>query len=348
MGNSLKNRRRQAQIREYAEPRGLYEQCAWDRRFIRREILTGKLAPCFPGVEGGSSHDSVTLTEKDKSGFGDLEECPICLLFYPGGLNRMLCCKQSMCTECYLQVKLPPQNITPTTRSRCPFCKSDKFDHAYTGPLSAEQKKALEIEQQKVLELQIKMRSEERKTDLERQQQRAKAALDGTLTDDGKKTSDDKKEQPLRAQSFSLSSTPDVESEPADIDPDVGLANEDAGLGVGNLGGGEYDMTDIEQLMLEEALRRSLLDSKAANEVQTGNGAQGGTVPIHFTESTDIKHVPVAESAVHEVPSSSALDDEDEAPEEEGEDLTQAILLSLELLSSSGAASSSSSVASLP
>jgi len=347
MGNTIKNRRRQAQIREYAEPRGLYTQCTWDRRYIRKEILSGKLAPCFPGQEAGATPDSIIVSEREhtKSGFGDLEECPICLLFYPGGLNRMLCCKQSMCTECYLQVKQPPQPIL--TMSRCPFCKSDKFDHVYTGPLSAEQKRAQEVEQQKVLELQIRMQSEQRKADLERQQRPQQQR--------------DEKEQPLRtlSTSLSLSSSP---TSPEDDNNETNESEQDGheghGLGSsggvegGGGGGGDYDMNELEQLMFEEALRLSLLESKGLG----GGGGGGGGVDsnpasqqAHPSDSwpVDEKVHFASEGVDHGAPAASSEEDDD-APEEEGEeDLNNAILLSLEL-SGSSSASSSSIAASLP
>jgi hypothetical protein len=62
-----------------------------------------------------------------------LDECPICMLNFPGGLNRSSCCKQPICTECYLQV-------APRMSSRgvsCPFCKKDNYTVGYFGPPSA-------------------------------------------------------------------------------------------------------------------------------------------------------------------------------------------------------------------
>jgi len=334
MGNALKNRRRQAQIREYAEPRGLYPQCAWDRRLVRREVLAGKLAPCFPGQEGGGNPDTIGLQERerDQTEFGDLEECPICLLFYPGGLNRMICCKQSMCTECYLQVKLPPQTST-TLNPRCPFCKSDKFDHLYTGPLTADQKRAQEIEQQKVLELQIKMQSDQRKLDVERQQQRKlEKATPGQDGKEGKSQA--------RSTSTSLSSTPEAETGPSssdELESDLQTGSDMSSPATGQhpqIGNNGEDMTELEQLMLEEALRQSLLESKAGNN---------HPLPQESLPVEEKMHVPVMD---HDH-SAHIPQDEDEDVVEDGDDLNHAILLSLSL-SSSSSASSSSTVSSLP
>lgn len=61
-----------------------------------------------------------------------------CCLFqyYPGGLNRTLCCRQSICTECFLQVQLP--NLAKP----CPFCELARFTVVFEGPLSEHQQAA--------------------------------------------------------------------------------------------------------------------------------------------------------------------------------------------------------------
>jgi len=264
----------------------------------------------------------------------------------------MTCCKQSMCTECYLQVKQPPVNLL-TPRSRCPFCKSDKFDHVYTGPLSTEQKKAQDIEQQKVLELQIKMQSEERKKDLERQQQRAKAAPDGT--DDTKKSEDKKVQTATRAHStsFSLSSSVPETEQPETVDPDLTGMGTGPGMGEvggeiamsGGGGGAEYDMTDIEQMMIEEALRRSLMDSKGIEGGPgVGGGGSGGESVVSSNRNVQNQENSL-DAKLHMAPPDG--DESDEDIPEEGEDLNQAILLSLELQSASASASSSSIASSM-
>eukprot|EP00002_Diphylleia_rotans_P003464 TRINITY_DN1236_c0_g1_i4.p1 TRINITY_DN1236_c0_g1~~TRINITY_DN1236_c0_g1_i4.p1 ORF type:complete len:584 (-),score=136.92 TRINITY_DN1236_c0_g1_i4:321-2072(-) len=145
MGNSF---RREEIDPRYLEPSGLYEGSQWDEKVVKRMILDRKLAPRYPGS------DSLQP---------DLEECPICLLYYPGGLNRSKCCKKPICTECFLQVKNPN-----SARAQCPFCMRLGYTVSFTGPLSAEEKRAVELEDQKVLELQISMRQDEIKRDQER------------------------------------------------------------------------------------------------------------------------------------------------------------------------------------
>jgi hypothetical protein len=69
---------------KYLTPTGLYPSCSWDLKTIRKLIMEKKLAPFYPGRE-----------EKDAP---DLDECPICFMFYGGGLNRTNCCHKDVCT----------------------------------------------------------------------------------------------------------------------------------------------------------------------------------------------------------------------------------------------------------
>jgi len=339
MGNSLKNRRR---IKEYAEPRGLYPECSWDRRYIRKEILSGKLAPCFPGEEGNPDN-GINDRVKEKIACGDLEECPICLLYYPGGLNRMTCCKQSMCTECYLQVKNPP-HITPSDPSRCPFCKSEKFNHIYSGPLTNEQKKALQIEQQKVAEL-------ERKREEERQATSAKEDIKANNVTENKKTIIN-----TRASSFSNSSS--ILSASSDNDNTSSNnnihthANETERITIQNNNNNinqmnESDLTDLEQAMLEEALRISLLESKMNNNNSENNNNNNNNSENNEVLGQEIEDQEDGLDAKFNVPSSELpvplMDDDDG---EEGDEINQAILLSLKLQDHASSSSSSSTFSS--
>eukprot|EP01052_Picozoa_sp_SAG31_P072477 SAG31_NODE_31454_length_368_cov_0.657993_1_plen_71_part_01 len=54
-------------------PWGLYPDANWDQKRVRKMILERKIAPFFPPSEEQRS--------------GDDEECPICMMFYRGGLN---------------------------------------------------------------------------------------------------------------------------------------------------------------------------------------------------------------------------------------------------------------------
>ncbi|ONK79237.1 uncharacterized protein A4U43_C01F4320 [Asparagus officinalis] len=151
MGNKI-GRRRQVVDEKYTRPQGLYQHRDIDHRKLRKLILDSKLAPCYPG--------------DDDCGF-DLEECPICFLYYPS-LNRSRCCMKGICTECFLQMK-PPHSTQPT---QCPFCKTSNYAVEYRGVRTKEEKGIAQVEEQKVIEAQIRMRQQELQDAEERMQRR--------------------------------------------------------------------------------------------------------------------------------------------------------------------------------
>jgi len=155
MGNAANKKETLGGEVQHSVPLGLYPQCNWDLKTLRKLIAEKKLAPIFKGVEESSS--------------ANCEECPICFLYYSGGLNRSTCCKQGICTECYLQIKVP--NALQVV---CPFCNAQKYSVIFSGPKSKEQKEKEEEEQQKVIELQIKMRKEEEERDRQREIEKKK------------------------------------------------------------------------------------------------------------------------------------------------------------------------------
>lgn len=135
---------------EFLRPQGLYSVDKVDLRKLRRLILDGKLAPCYPGREEGE------------------EECPICFLHYPV-LNNSKCCNKRVCTECFLQVQTStPQGVVPS----CPFCKVSNYTAKFVGARTAEELEAEREEEQKVVEARIREREEEVRRDQERALQR--------------------------------------------------------------------------------------------------------------------------------------------------------------------------------
>lgn len=140
MGNKF-SRRRAVVDERYTRTQGLYQHRDVDPRKLRRLILNGQLAPCFPGAE-----DSAV----------ELDECPICFLFYPS-LNRSKCCTKGICTECFLQIK-SPHSARPT---QCPFCKTSSYVVEYRGAKTVEEKGEEQAEEQKVIEAKIRIRQKE-------------------------------------------------------------------------------------------------------------------------------------------------------------------------------------------
>eukprot|EP00250_Pteridium_aquilinum_P011661 c20223_g1_i3 orf=1328-2218(-) len=140
MGNKF-SRRRAVVDERYTRTQGLYQHRDVDPRKLRRLILNGQLAPCFPGAEDFAI---------------ELDECPICFLFYPS-LNRSKCCTKGICTECFLQIK-SPHSARPT---QCPFCKTSSYVVEYRGAKTVEEKGVEQAEEQKVIEAKIRIRQKE-------------------------------------------------------------------------------------------------------------------------------------------------------------------------------------------
>ena len=90
--------------------------------------------------------------------YKDAAECPICFLYYPPYLNRTRCCDQSICSECFVQIKRPdphPPEHGDQSEARqnsndsegyggedelvsgpaaCPFCVQPEFGITYESP----------------------------------------------------------------------------------------------------------------------------------------------------------------------------------------------------------------------
>ncbi|ORX84243.1 hypothetical protein BCR32DRAFT_266457 [Anaeromyces robustus] len=69
-------------------------------------------------------------------------ECPICFLYYPRNINYTRCCDQPICTECFIQIKRTFSNPEPTC---CPYCVQPNFGVTYLSPDSEEYQKQYEI-----------------------------------------------------------------------------------------------------------------------------------------------------------------------------------------------------------
>mmetsp|Transcript_5112 Transcript_5112/g.15374 ORF Transcript_5112/g.15374 Transcript_5112/m.15374 type:complete len:463 (-) Transcript_5112:1653-3041(-) len=129
---------------------------------LKKKVLTGKLAPFYPGIDG----DEVGVSSSS-----DSEECPICFLSYPA-LNRSKCCGKGICSECFVQLKVSNKRPSSSSSKRleqaqCPFCKEDKYEVAYHGKKSWEEKSAELEEERKVEEAKQRWLESERERDME-------------------------------------------------------------------------------------------------------------------------------------------------------------------------------------
>ncbi|KAJ0257206.1 E3 ubiquitin-protein ligase DA2L [Hirschfeldia incana] len=163
MGNKL-GKKRQVVDERYTKPQQgclLYMNKDVDFKKLKKLILESKLAPCYPGAE--------------ESSCPDLEECPICYLYYPS-LNRSRCCLKSICTECFLRMK-NPSSSQPT---QCPYCKTSNYAVEYRGGKTKEEKSIEKIEEQRVIEAKIRIRQKEVEEDEERMQKRLESTSSRT------------------------------------------------------------------------------------------------------------------------------------------------------------------------
>lgn len=83
--------------------------------------------------------------------YKNASECPICFLYFPRNLNYSRCCRQPICTECFVQIKRldphPPhddhsnenKDEVPHTLiseyANCPYCAMSNFGVTYEHPI---------------------------------------------------------------------------------------------------------------------------------------------------------------------------------------------------------------------
>ncbi|KIP09287.1 hypothetical protein PHLGIDRAFT_29131 [Phlebiopsis gigantea 11061_1 CR5-6] len=63
-------------------------------------------------------------------------DCPICFLYYPANINHSRCCDQAICTECFVQIKRAEPTATHLVSepASCPYCVQENFGVVYTPP----------------------------------------------------------------------------------------------------------------------------------------------------------------------------------------------------------------------
>lgn len=65
-----------------------------------------------------------------------LVECPICCLAHPRNINWTACCRQPICTFCFVHLRMPPSGRALS----CPFCnEAESFGVRYWAPVALEE-----------------------------------------------------------------------------------------------------------------------------------------------------------------------------------------------------------------
>ncbi|XP_075476329.1 E3 ubiquitin-protein ligase DA2L isoform X1 [Primulina tabacum] len=269
MGNKL-GKKRHVVDEKYTRPQGLYQHKDVDHKKLRKLILDSKLAPCFPGDDDCSC---------------DLEECPICFLFYPS-LNRSRCCTKGICTECFLQMRTP-NSTRPTHMSgsaylnseRCPFCKTSNYAVEYRGVKTKEEKGLEQIEEQRVIEAKIRMRQQEVQDEEDRMLKRR----EGSSSSSVRKLSE-ADYCSTRAPSFASA----LESE------EIVDSHESSAATASRLlppqrqnREGEFDL-DLEDIMVMEAIWLSIQESGKRQDPQYGDAAQSEEYIADYHSSSSL------------------------------------------------------------
>ncbi|KAL3661362.1 hypothetical protein V7S43_013566 [Phytophthora oleae] len=254
------------ELEKYTQPTGLYPSCPWELKTARRLIMEHKLAPRFSGKE--AKEGCFTL------------ECPICFMFYPGSLNMTSCCNKPICSECYLQIRPPQKPIS------CPFCNQESFSIRYTQPSPAE---LASIRSMKNL------RSPRRSSAIGIPKQRAESmpatsspqSVHYASVEDRHRIRDS-----LRSQ-LSISDKP-VTNSPH---PNSVAALNDA---ASHLLATPADAARLEELMLLEAIRRSMQDLRVGKDDDERGGSQSSQQPTRGSgedgedDDSDVDYADVA------------------------------------------------------
>lgn len=102
------------------------------------------------------SSSNIAQVSRPRIPFGALlylnaVECPICFLYYPSNIATTRCCRQPICTECFVQIRRPnphapivhaddpnPPPENPETLIMespvCPYCNQTDFGVIYNAP----------------------------------------------------------------------------------------------------------------------------------------------------------------------------------------------------------------------
>ncbi|GJJ76905.1 hypothetical protein EMPS_09264 [Entomortierella parvispora] len=92
-------------------------------------------ASAVPSSSSSQPHSTHNYSESERERelrrlYHGAIECPICFLYYPRNINRTRCCDKPMCTECFVQLKR--LESAPTESPACPYCVEPHFGVIYS------------------------------------------------------------------------------------------------------------------------------------------------------------------------------------------------------------------------
>lgn len=117
---------------------------------------TTSTKPVRPRATTMESLSQIQSVQRPKKPFGILlyqnaVECPICFLYYPANIATTRCCRQPICTECFVQIRRPNPHAPvvhaddpnpPAENTEllimespvCPYCNLPDFGIIYDAP----------------------------------------------------------------------------------------------------------------------------------------------------------------------------------------------------------------------
>lgn len=95
-------------------------------------LVSGKASVKGKGV--ADRREQQKMSEADV--YHGATECPICFMYYPPNINRSRCCDQAICTECFVQIKRSEPTTTHIVSepAACPYCVQENFGVTYEPP----------------------------------------------------------------------------------------------------------------------------------------------------------------------------------------------------------------------
>uniref|UniRef100_A0A7S1VI32 RING-type domain-containing protein n=2 Tax=Sexangularia sp. CB-2014 TaxID=1486929 RepID=A0A7S1VI32_9EUKA len=214
--------------------------------------------------------EAVVVVEEEDAPVA--EECPICMLSYTVGLNLTLCCSKGVCTECFLQIKPFNARAAP-----CPFCNRAGLYVVYRGPRAADEVRARIAEARTAAKAERAARAQEVAADRERF--RRLSAAPAPVPSPGSTPAGSPYGSPASNTAAAFLSSRARSATTSDA-PTAVASTSASGLPVHYFGSsplapGSRAMLSaaaVEQMMIDEAIRRSLAAEEAA--------ADAGATPV--------------------------------------------------------------------
>ncbi|KAI5454468.1 SNF1-interacting protein [Naganishia albida] len=115
--------------------RGLedYEE-EWEDEDVIRSLRSLRAGQGQPALADLPPLTKVAEKERREArAYKGAAECPICFLYYPANINTTRCCEQPICTECFVQIKRAEATVThlESEPAACPYCMEPDFGVIY-------------------------------------------------------------------------------------------------------------------------------------------------------------------------------------------------------------------------